>query len=381
VNSDLLVVAGEASGDRAAAAVMGVLAQAARVGVVGMGGAAMEAAGAELVSDLRASTALGVSETAARAIAIAQAYRRVLYAARRTPVALLVNYTEFNARLAPRLHARGVRVLWYGAPQIWAWRQGRAAHIRRAIDRMAVILPFEEAIWRQHGVDAHYVGHPAWELSPVDRTEARRCLGLTERARAVAIMPGSRPHEVRRLITPMLEAYDRIRRDRASVDARVLVAPSLDGQTRAMVSRASHAARVPIFHVDARTGAGAILRAFDVALCASGTAALEAVLARAVPVIAYRVGLSTELLARALLRTPYLGLPNVILGRHAFAELVQRDTTSLKLAAAVAQALDGRDGLLAECARVEAALGGPSEPSRAVARMLAPWLGRALPVS
>src|SRR4051794_13809270 len=219
--SGLMVVAGEASGDRAAAGVLRALGPAA-ARAFGMGGPAVEAAGAELVADLRRSTALGVSEVAARAVAIGSAYAQVLYAAhaRKPRAALLVNYTDFNTRVARGLHASGVRVLWYGAPQIWAWRADRARALRPSIDRMAVILPFEEALWRNVGVDARYVGHPAREGVLLGRRAARDALGLTPFAAAIAIMPGSRPHEVQRLLAPMLDAYEEVRRDRASIDGR-----------------------------------------------------------------------------------------------------------------------------------------------------------------
>ena len=369
----LLIVAGEASGDRAAAAVLGRLDG---VRAFGMGGAALGATGAELVSDLRDLTALGVGEAAARAWNIAQAFARVRLAVRsRKPrAALLVNYTEFNARLAPALRADGIRVLWYVAPQIWAWRAGRAATIRRSVDRMAVILPFEEALWREHGVDAHYVGHPARETTPLEKGTARRALGMTERAAAIAIMPGSRPHEVDRLLPPMLEAYERVRADRASIDGRVLLAASLDPKTRARALARAEEMRVGVFEVDPYVGALGVLRAFDVALCASGTAALEAALMRALPVVAYRVGVATELAARVLLRAPHVALPNVLLGRAAFRELLQRDVRPDKLARALTETLERRRELLAACDEVDAALGNLREPSREVARMLAPWL-------
>jgi lipid-A-disaccharide synthase len=145
--TSLLVIAGEASGDRAAAAVVGRLDG---VRAFGLGGPALASRGVDLVGDLRASTALGLGEVGARAGRVLLAWRAVVRAARRDRprAALLVNYTEFNARLAPRLHAAGTRVLWYGAPQVWAWRPGRARSLRRWIDRMAVMLPFEEATWR-----------------------------------------------------------------------------------------------------------------------------------------------------------------------------------------------------------------------------------------
>ena len=372
--TELLVVSGEASGDRAAA---GVLEQLGHRSAFGLGGAASAAAGLELVGDMREWTALGVGEAALRGGLVWQAWRAVSRAAgvRRPRAALLVNYTEFNARLAPRLHAQGVRVLWYGAPQVWAWRPRRIASLRPFIDRLAVMFPFEEDLWRRGGVDAHYVGHPAFETVALARPAARRYLGLTPLAAAVALLPGSRPHEVRSLLAPMLAGYEMVRADRASVDARVLVASSLDARTRAWVHGMCQTRGVGAFDVDPRAGAGSVLAAFDVSLCASGTASLEAALARAAPVVVYRVGLLTELTARALVRTPHVALPNVLLGRRAFPELLQRDVTGPRIALALAEALDRRGALAAECDALEACLLPARHPSAMVARMLVPWLG------
>jgi len=370
----LLVVAGEASGDRAAAAVVRRLPG---IRVFGLGGAALAGAGVDLVDDLRHWTAMGVGEVGLRSARVLLASTRLAAAvrARRPQAALLANYSEFNSRLAPRLHAAGVRVLWYGAPQVWAWRPRRVEHLRRYIDRMALMLPFEEALWRTKGVDAHYVGHPSLETTRLDRDTARGALGMTPFASAIAILPGSRPHEVRRLLLPMLDAYERVRSDRASVDSRVLVAPSMDGATRAWMQRTCSRRQLVTFDVDPYVGAMSVLPAFDAALCASGTASLEAALARAVPVVAYRVALATELAARALVRTAHVALPNVLLGRRAFAELLQRDARAPRIADALADALDRREQLVLECDRVEAALGSARTPSAGVARMLAPWLG------
>ncbi len=371
---ELLVVAGEASGDRAAAGVVRALGGAR---AFGLGGAALAAAGATLAFDLRASTALGVGEVAARALSIGTALAGVLGEARRRKprAALLVNYTEFNARIAHALHDAGVRVLWYIAPQIWAWRASRARTLRRDIDRMAVILPFEEALWREQGVDAHYVGHPAMEDPGLDRAAAREKLGLTPYAWAVAILPGSRPHEVRKLLRPMLEAYELVRRERASVDARILLAPSLDDDTRAWAVTQARTLRVETATVDPAGGAQTVLRAFDASLCASGTAALEAALARAIPIVTYKVGLLTELAARRFLTTEHVALPNVLLGRRAFPELVQRELTVSRLASTLGEVLETREEMLRACAEVEGILGPRRSPSSEVARMLRPWLG------
>lgn len=370
----LLVVAGEASGDRAAAAVVRRLEG---VRAFGLGGPALAGAGVDVLDDMREWTAMGIGEAGRRAARVLRAAGRLLAAARaRNPqAALLTNYSEFNSRLAPRLHAAGVRILWYGAPQVWAWRPDRTVLLRRFIDRMAVMLPFEEPLWRRAGVDAHYVGHPALETTPLERDTARRVLGMTPFASAVAILPGSRPHEVKSLLMPMLEAYETVRTDRASVDGRVLVAASLDQSTRAWMERACESRRVATFDVDAHVGATSVLRAFDAALCASGTASLEAALARAVPVVAYHVGLATELAGRVLVRTPHMALPNVLLGRPVFRELLQRDARAPRIAEALADALNRRGPLVAACDEVEATLRDRMTPSLSVARMLAPWLG------
>ncbi|MBX3188266.1 MAG: lipid-A-disaccharide synthase [Labilithrix sp.] len=372
--SDLLVVAGEASGDRAGAA---VLARMPGVRAFGMGGGALQGEGLELVADLRETTALGVAEVARRAYGVARAYTllRAAVARRRPRAALLVNYTEFNARLAESLWASGTRVLWYGAPQVWAWRPGRAAPLRKHLDRMAVMLPFEEGLWRSVGVDAHYVGHPALEERRTDRVAARELLGMTPRAPAIAILPGSRPHEVRRLLTPMLGAYETVRRELASIDARVLLAPSLDDATRRWAADVAAFYQVDVVDVDARAGTAYAMPAFDAALCASGTASLECALARVVPIVCYRVGLATELGARALVTTPFVALPNVLLGRAAFPELLQRHATASRMTDALANVLEERDGYIEACDAVERALGPAASASRAVARMLEPWLG------
>jgi lipid-A-disaccharide synthase len=246
---------------------------------------------------------------------------------------------------------------------------------------MALVLPFEEALWRGLGIDARYVGHPALETAPADRDAARAMLGMTPYAAAVAILPGSRPHEVRTLLPAMLAAFEALRADRGAVDARVLVAPSLDDPTARWLRAQCAARRVATYDVDPHRGALAVLAAFDASLCASGTASLEATIARAIPVVAYRVGWATELVGRALLRTPNVALPNVLLGKRVFSELLQADANPEEMLAALARAIDHRAMLLGACHEVEALLGARRSPSAAVAAMLAPWLDAAATAS
>ena len=371
----LLVVAGEASGDRAAAA---VIAKLPGVRSFGMGGGALRREGTELLVDLQTTTAMGIGEVARRAYGVGVAWSKLRAAivARQPRAALLVNYTEFNARLAATLWKAGTRVLWYGAPQIWAWRPGRAAPLRRHLDRLAVMFPFEEALWRKQGVDAQYVGHPAIEelRSPEHRVVARELLGITPFCDAIALLPGSRPHEVRRLLEPMLDGFETLRRDRASIDARLLLASSLDEKTRVWARELCRSREVGVADVDAHAGIAYALPAFDTALCASGTASLECALARVPPIVCYRVGWATEAAARLLVDIPFIALPNILLGRGAFPELLQRDVDAGRISDALAQVLDGKDAFVEACAEVEHALGDRRAPSHDVSRMLEPWL-------
>jgi lipid-A-disaccharide synthase len=369
----LLVVAGEASGDQAAASVLDHLSD---VSAFGLGGEALRSRGVDLTTDLRASTAFGFAGTAKRAFGILRAWEAIRTEAirRRPTAALLVNYSEFNARLAPHLRAADVRVLWYGAPQVWAWRRGRVASLAPHVDVMAVMLPFEHDLWHRAGIDTRYVGHPALEAQRLERGDARRFLGLAQEAPAIAVLPGSRPNEVRRMLPAMLEAFRRLRHHRANVDGRVLVAASLDEATRSWLRDRCGSARVATVDVNPVGGATGVLGAFDAALCASGTASLEAALARAVPIVVYRVDMVTEAIARLLLQSPHVALPNVVLGRRAFPELVQSDATPSHMVAALKRALDGREELLGACAELEAAFGSALAPSIAVASILESWL-------
>jgi lipid-A-disaccharide synthase len=260
------------------------------------------------------------------------------------------------------LRRAGVRVLWYAAPQIWAWRARRGAAIARGCDAMAVILPFEEALWRERGADATYVGHPSLEIARRDRGDLRRELGLSRHA--LAILPGSRPAEVRRLLPAMIEAA-------SGREARVLLTRALDAPTRAWAAAQSRG--VPILETSETEGAAAVLGAFDVALCASGTASLECALAGVPPVVAYRVDPLAAFVAKHTLTTKHVALPNVLLERRAFPELLQDDARADRMRAELG-AID-RDARAREaCEEVRALLATHPTPSREVADMLRPWL-------
>lgn len=345
----------------------------------GLGGPALAEAGMELTASSATTAVMGFGAVALRAPRIARvAWGLLREARRRRPrAALLVGYSEFNTWLGPRLRALGLRVLWYGAPQIWAWRPSRAARVRRACDRMALVLPFEEALWRSQGVDAHYVGHPALEYPLADRQHVRTRLGLTPYAECVAVLPGSRAQEVRRHLEPMLEAVGVLRSERGALDARVFLASSLDARSRAWVRQRSTSAAIETLSVPAAPA----LCAFDVALAKSGTGALECALAEAPPVILYRPSRAGALVARRLLRVQQVGLPNLVLNENAFPELLHQRVTVEELALAARRLLNERARALEPCRRVRASLHAALAqhwaelvPSERVASMLRPWL-------
>lgn len=340
--SSLLVVAGEASGDRAAAAVVARLRalrerrgeDPAGLHVFGLGGGALEREGVDLVADLRdLLTGMGLTEIprAAPRASGSRTRRSARGSPARSPALRCSSTTRSSTRGWSRRSGRGCRVLWYGAPQIWAWRANRGASLRKHVDRMAARSPVRgEALARPRRRCAlrrtpRARGQGAHVRARSDRGAPGRARapGMTRRAWAVAILPGSRPHEVRRLLAPMLAGYETVRREHASVDGRVLLAPSLDEDTRDWARALARQYRIDVVDVDARGGVSYGLAAFDAALCASGTASLECALARAVPIVCYRVGWLTERVARAALRTPHVALPNVLLGREGFPELLQ----------------------------------------------------------
>lgn len=373
---DVVIVAGEASGDRIAA-------MAARaIGAdrcFGAGGPACAAAGVEIVASSSRMAAMGVADVAARLPALASGVARLLaraLSARPPRAALLVNFTELNQRLGRWLRARGTRVLWCVAPQVWAWRAGRLHSLRGAFDRLAVILPFEEALWRDAGHDADYVGHPALDVPRMDRATARAALGIDPGARAVAVLPGSRTGEITRLARPLCDAAASLVRRGDANAARVVLAPGLDPSARAIAESAARAADIAVADADPEHGAATVLPAFDASLCASGTASLEAALAGAAPTVAYRMDPIAFALAKRLVRTPHVALPNVLLRRRAFPELLQDEATAPRIEAAARAILAAPRASSEAAAELRAALAPPSGApfGERLAELLLPWL-------
>jgi lipid-A-disaccharide synthase len=332
----------------------------------------------ETLADVSELGVMGLGAVLREARPLLGAARRLLSETRTrgAPAALLAGYSEFNAWLGPRLRRLGVSVLWYGAPQAWAWRPRRAERIRRSCDRLALILPFEEPWWQRRGVDAEYVGHPSLERRATDRATARARLGIGAGTTLVALLPGSRSQEVRRALPIMLRALAALRARLPEVDARVLPAPTLPARDEVWLREATRQAGVEAVNPTLDRDPIALLPGCDVAWATSGTVTLECALLGVPPVIGYRTDAATAFVARRLLGIDTVGLPNLVLGRPVFPELLQNRFDAAALVRETIAVLEARDTFASLCAEVRQLLLRPTrlEPSARVAEMLSAWL-------
>jgi lipid-A-disaccharide synthase len=327
-SKDLLIVAGEASGDLHGGRLLARLREAdPELRPFGLGGDELQAAGLEALAHSAEISVMGISEALAVLPRARRIFRHLLDEVdRRQPkVAVLVDFAEFNLRLAAELHRRGVLVAYYVSPQVWAWRVGRVRRIARDVARMLVLLPFEESFYAEHGVEAVHVGHPLVDEVPVlpqvwDR-EPEPAGG-----RVVSLLPGSRRSEIDRLLPVMLAAADQIRRQML-VRFRLIKAPSVP---RELLEAHLAGATVEIEIVESERLQA--LADSHLTLCASGTATLEVGLLGTPMVIVYRVSFWSYLAGLLMVRLPWVSLVNLVLRRRAVPELLQRDATPQKIA-------------------------------------------------
>jgi lipid-A-disaccharide synthase len=318
---DLLVVALEASADLHGAAVLREL-RSMRPGLraFGAGGPRMREEGFEALVRAEDISVMGIAEVLPALPRILDAMDALYDAARdrRPRAALLIDSPDFNLRLARRLRLQRIPVAYFIGPSVWAWRTRRVRQIARSVARMLVILPFEEKFYAAHRVPAVYVGNPlADALRP--RGPARDLTGT------LALLPGSRAQEIRRIWPPMLEAARRLKARRRTLRLVVPVAPTID--------RALLGANRDVELVDG--GAPEVLARADAAIVASGTAALESALELTPMVVVYRTSWLTWWIGRMLVRVKFISLVNLICGRAAVPELLQSECTPERIASAV----------------------------------------------
>jgi lipid-A-disaccharide synthase len=365
---EILFVAGEVSGDLHAAGVARALAaSAAPFTLTGIGGDRMRDAGVALIEHAEQLAVMGFIEPFKRLPQFFRLRRELRRRIESGQVALviLVDYAGFNLGIAATAAAAGVPVLYYITPQVWASRAGRMKKLARTVTRAAVILPFEEKLLRDNGVDATFVGHPLldYALTMPERAEARRAIGIEPDATLLALFPGSRAQEIARNLDPFVATARELQRRDPTLQVVVSCAPHVT----------IPAERCPFPLV--RSASLAVLRAADAALCKSGTTTLEAAIALCPMVVAYRTGAIEYELARRIVKIPFIGLVNIVAGRRVAPEFVQDALQPLAIADALAPLLDrsspARVSMIAELARVRDTLGAAGAAARVASMALA----------
>lgn len=329
----ILVSAGEPSGDlHAAPVVRALLERWPGATIDAVGGPRMAGAGARIRFPMERLSAIGFAEIVGKLPVHVRLLRELAadFRAGRYDLVIPVDYPGFHLRVAEAARAARIPVLYYIAPQLWAWWQGRARRFARAVDRLAVVLPFEEAFFAGVGLPARYVGHPLVDRAWPMRAEARRQLGLGEAERVLGVFPGSRRQEVQALWPAFRDAARRMLEEGRC--------------TRAIVAGAPAGAYPDPGPLEVLTGDPVLVfAASDAAIAKSGTTTLEAALSDAPMVVAYRMHPLSFALARRLARMPWVSLVNLVAGHEVVPELLQDDVTADRLAAAIRPLLDPAD--------------------------------------
>ena len=386
MNGELLVVAVEASADLHGAAVLREL-RALRPGLraFGAGGPLLRAEGCETLVRAEDLSVMGIAEVLPAIPRIFRALRTLRRAAqeRQPRAALLIDSPDFNLRLARKLRRLGVRVAYFIGPSVWAWRTYRVRQIARDVARMLVILPFEAEFYARHGVNAVYVGNPLADgfrpalpatstptTTSTPRADLRRTLGLDARRPVLALLPGSRRQEIRRIWPALLGAARLLLERMPDLQLVVAVAPTVRPEwLRADLPVAFVAGRAP-----------EVLAAADAAVVASGTATLEAALAQVPTVVVYRLSWLSWIVGRLLVRVPFVSLVNLLAGRGLVPELLQRDCTGARIAESAAPLLtagEARDAQLEGMRQIREGLAPAGSPgaARRAAEEIAALLG------
>ena len=378
----IMLVAGEASGDLHGATLCRALRSLAPTRpLLGMGGERMAGAGLDRLADVTRAAAVGGTEALGPLPALIVAWRRLraaLEGSRRPAVLVLIDFPEFNLRLARVARRAGVPVVYFIPPQVWAWRPWRARAVARRTSLVLAVFPFELALYRRAGARVEFVGHPVLDAltGAPERGEARRRLGIEAEATVVGLLPGSRKQEVEGTLPVLHAAAARIAAMRPGV--RFVMAAVERAGAGAGAVAALRGAQPPVHVVTGDTYA--VMRAADLLLVNSGTATLEAALLGTPMVVCYRLSRLTEAMVRLLVRVPWISLANITLGRMVVPELYQRAFTPQRVATEALRLLGAPAMLQAQreaFAELGGVLGEPGVGLRAARHVLALIDGRA----
>jgi lipid-A-disaccharide synthase len=381
----IMLVAGEASGDLHGATLCRALRMLAPTRpLLGMGGERMAGAGLDRLADVTGAAAVGGTEALGPVPKLFAAWRQLraaLEGPRRPAALVLIDFPEFNLRLARVARRAGIPVVYFIPPQVWAWRPWRARAVARRTSLVLAVFPFEAALYRRVGGRVEFVGHPVLDAlaEAPERDEARRRLGIDAGAVVVGLLPGSRTQEIEGTLPVLHAAAARIAARRP--DARfVLAAVQHTGHGAGPVA-ALRGVQPPVQVVSGDTHA--VMRAADLLLVNSGTATLEAALLGTPMVVCYRLSWLTEAIVRLLVRVPWISLANITLGRTVVPELYQRAFTPGRVAAEALRLLESPAAIQAQrdaFAELGGVLGEPGVGLRAARHILSVIDGRRVDV-
>ncbi len=345
----VFVVAGEASGDmHGAGLVRAMRRRRPDTSFSGIGGSMMKEAGVSLIFPNSDLAVVGLVEIVSHAASIVRAFKKTVrwLADNRPSLLILIDYPEFNMLLAARAVKLGIPVMYFISPQIWAWRQGRVHKLKKLVDRMVVILPFEEEFYSRFGMKVDFVGHPLVDTvrAETDRDAFCSALGLDTGRPLVSLLPGSRGGEIERLLPLLRDAADIVHKAEPDVQFVLPVAPGLGPESLSMLEGA--VADLQSSGVCVQIVAGMTwdaINASDMAVAASGTVTLEAAILGTPSVVVYRLAPLSYHIGRLLVRVRYASLVNLVADREILPELIQNDATPVRLARVVRELLADRE--------------------------------------
>jgi len=324
----IVIVAGEASGDAHAGRMIAALkSQRPDVSVSGIGGDVMRQAGAEIFTDFSELAVMGLVEVLKRYRQIKTIFNQLVerLKSEKPDLLVLVDYPGFNLKLAKKAHSLGIPVLYYISPKVWAWRPGRIKTIKRYVDQMAVLFPFEQTLYEKAGVPVTCVGHPLVDAvgSELSTEQAKTKLGLNSEHRVLGLFPGSRRSEVEALLPVMLDAAEQIQHRHVDLQVVLPIAPGLDENYLAPFLKQTKL-DIKLVNADFYD----VTKACDAVVAASGTVTLEIALLGVPHLLVYRVAPMSYRILKHLVKIPYVGLCNIVSKQNLITELLQDDVTT-----------------------------------------------------
>lgn len=375
----ILIVAGEASGDLHGAHLAKALRERAPgVTIAAMGGKALAAEGVTMLADAAKLAVVGIFEVISHLGDIRAAMTTLTRHLReeRPDLLVLIDYPDFNLLLARQAKKLGIPILYYISPQVWAWRSGRVRTIRRLVNRMAVILPFEQDFYGRHGMKVDFVGHPL--LDSVGTTIPREAFcarhAIDPGNTLVGLLPGSRKKEIGAMLPLFLAAAEQLAVRRPNLTFLIPLAPTLSRADLDQWGLRDTDLDIRVIEEERYD----LMTACHAVMAASGTVTLELAILGVPMVVSYRVSPLTYALGRRLIKVPYASLVNLVADERVVEELLQEEATPEKLGAAVGRLLDDapyRQAMIARLAQVRAALGEPGA-SRRTAQLALEMIGR-----